>query len=305
MACQETQTAADAYINGSFSGAFTYYLCQALRAHPDLDSKSLIKAVAASLKSGYEQVPVHEGRALSGPIFGRGGGLAPSIATPIVTGLPASVSPGPVAAGRSMAPVQERLIEAYMKLLDTVLALEASAQAGPATLPDFKVFPKAKFIESRTNEADTLRIKVSDSEDEHVFVLYFVDALDASWTHPQRVQEQSRYFGVSGERVVTEGQRAAAYVSQLLKSHPFSVMTRWEQVPERSRFYALILVEISAGKWVYLADLLVQQGFARVAGVTTSLPSDSRSMNDYALELQTLRKQAEQRKAGVWAASKL
>ena len=31
-----------------------------------------------------------------------------------------------------MAPVQERLIEAYMKFLDTVLALEASAQAGPA-----------------------------------------------------------------------------------------------------------------------------------------------------------------------------
>ena len=31
-----------------------------------------------------------------------------------------------------MAPVQERLIEAYMKLLDTVMALEASAQAGPA-----------------------------------------------------------------------------------------------------------------------------------------------------------------------------
>jgi endonuclease YncB( thermonuclease family) len=49
----------------------------------------------------------------------------------------------------------------------------------------------------------------------------------------------------------------------------------------------------------------VQQGFARVAGVTTSLPSDTRSLNDYALELQALRKQAEQRKAGIWAASKL
>ena len=132
MACQETQTAADAYINGTFNGAFTYYLCQALRANPDLDSQSLVKAVATSLKSGYEQVPVHEGRAMSGPIFGRGGGLAPANATPIVTAVPASVSPGPAASGRSMAPVQERLIEAYMKLLDTVVALEAGAQAGPA-----------------------------------------------------------------------------------------------------------------------------------------------------------------------------
>ena len=174
-----------------------------------------------------------------------------------------------------------------------------------AALPEFKVFPKARFIESRTNEADTLRIKVSDTEDEQVFVLYFVDALDASWTHPQRVQEQARYFGVSGEKVVSEGLKATQYVTQLLKDRPFSVMTRWEQVPERSRFYALILVEHTPGSWVYLADLLVQQGFARVAGVTTSLPSDARSLNDYALELQALRKQAEQRKAGVWAASKL
>ncbi len=180
-----------------------------------------------------------------------------------------------------------------------------SADAGRSPLPEFKVFPKARFIESRANEADTLRFKVSDTEDEHVFVLYFVDALDTTSTHPQRVQEQARYFGVSSQRVIEEGQRAAAYVTKLLKEHPCSVMTRWEEVPGLSRYYALVLVEISAGKWVYLADLLVQQGYARVAGVTTSLPSDSRSMNEYALELQTLRKRAEQQKEGIWAASKL
>jgi len=131
MACQETQTAADAYINGTFNGAFTYYLCQALRANPNLDSQSLIQTVAASLKAGYEQVPVHEGRALGGPIFGRGG-VGSAMAVPVGTAVPSAVSPGPVGGGRSLAPVQERLIEAYMKLLDTVMALEASAQAGPA-----------------------------------------------------------------------------------------------------------------------------------------------------------------------------
>lgn len=173
-----------------------------------------------------------------------------------------------------------------------------------APLPDFKVYPKARLIESRTNEADTLRLKVSDTEDEHVFVLYFVDALDTSLTHPQRVQEQGRYFGVSSAQAVETGQKAAAYVTQLLAQRPFTVMTRWEEVPGLGRYYALVLVDMGAGKWVYLADLLVQQGYARVAGVTTSLPSDSRSLNEYALELQALRRQAEQRKAGIWAASK-
>ncbi|HRH95677.1 MAG TPA: hypothetical protein PLB55_07060 [Prosthecobacter sp.] len=177
--------------------------------------------------------------------------------------------------------------------------------AGRAALPEFKIFPKARLIESRANEADTLRIKVSDTEDEHIFVLYFVDAPDISLTHPQRVQDQARYFGVSSQRVVEEGQRAVQYVTQLLKEHPFTVMTRWEEVPGLSRFYALILVEISPGKQVYLADLLVQQGYARVAGVTSNLPADARSISDYALELQELRKRAQQSKAGIWAASKL
>jgi len=185
-----------------------------------------------------------------------------------------------------------------------VVAGQSTSGTGRAPLPEFKIFPKARLIESRTNEADTLRIKVSETEEEHVFVLYFVDALDASWTHPQRVQEQARYFGVSSQGIVDEGVKAAQYVTQLLKEHAFTVMTRWEEVPDRSRFYALVMVEISPGKQVYLADLLVQRGYARLAGVTTSLPADARSSDQYGQELQDLRKQAQQKKAGIWAASK-
>lgn len=182
---------------------------------------------------------------------------------------------------------------------------QVQADPGRAPLPEFRIFPKARLIESRANEADTLRVKLSDTEDEHIFVLYYVDALDASLTHPQRVQDQARYFGVSSQRIIEEGQRATQYVTQLLKDHPFTVMTRWEEVPGLSRYYALILVEVRPGKKVYLADLLVQNGYARVGGVTSSLPGDARSINDYALELQVLRRLAQQNKAGIWAASKL
>jgi len=186
------------------------------------------------------------------------------------------------------------------------LAQMVPGPTGRAPLPEFKVFPKAQMIESRANEADTLRIKVDETAEEQVFVLYFVDALDASWTHPQRVQEQGRYFGVANhQRIVDEGEKAMQYVTKLLKDKPFTVMTRWEEVPDRSRFYALILVEISPGKHAYLADLLVQQGYARLAGVTTRLPADARTAEQYALELQQLRQQAQRNKAGIWAVSSL
>lgn len=190
--------------------------------------------------------------------------------------------------------------------LPVALAQVVPGPAGRAPLTEFKVFPKARLVESRANEADTLRIKVDDTEEEQVFVLYFVDALDASWTHPQRVQEQGRYFGVANhQRIVDEGAKAMQYVTGLLKDKPFTVMTRWEEVPDRSRFYALVLVEVSPGRHAYLADLLVQQGYARLAGVTTRLPADARTAEQYALELQQLRQQAQRNKAGIWAASSL
>jgi hypothetical protein len=58
-ACQDQQTAADAYINGSFNGAFTYYLCRHLRdTAATLNRQELIKRVRQSLQhSGFGQTP--------------------------------------------------------------------------------------------------------------------------------------------------------------------------------------------------------------------------------------------------------
>jgi formylglycine-generating enzyme required for sulfatase activity len=73
MACKETQTAADAPIDGDFHGAFTYHLCQVLRANGDLGSTAAIEAVAQQLQGWFEQVPQHEGREVAAPIFGEAG----------------------------------------------------------------------------------------------------------------------------------------------------------------------------------------------------------------------------------------
>jgi endonuclease YncB( thermonuclease family) len=192
-----------------------------------------------------------------------------------------------------------------------VAAIPIGKAAAPATSPsenglpppkaEFEVFPKAKLVESKNNEADTLRIKLDDRHDEIVFTLYFVDAPDASLTHPQLVQDQSRYFQINQDNVLKMGAEAAAYVTGLLKTKPFTLLTRWEPVPDRSRYYALILVETEKGN-VYLADLLMQKGYGRLAGISCDLPGGVKGADDYGLYLHQLSKQAREAKIGVWGA---
>ena len=167
--------------------------------------------------------------------------------------------------------------------------------------PNFVSFPGAEFVESRANEPDAFRVKIGTEE--IVFVLYFVDALEASWTHPQRVAEQARWFGNTQNQVIVDGGVVAMnYVADLLKSKPFTVLTRWERVPNSSRYYAMISVDAEPGKRAYLSDLLMRKGYARVGSVSTFLPADdARQMEDYAVELRDLGKQARTQKQGIWA----
>lgn len=73
-ACQDFQTAADAFIDGEFNGAFSYYLTRILReAGRELDRHELLTRVASALQDNhYEQKPSLEGPALYGALFSEG-----------------------------------------------------------------------------------------------------------------------------------------------------------------------------------------------------------------------------------------
>jgi hypothetical protein len=57
--CRENQTSADAFIKGTYNGAFTYYFCKHIRdTQGSLSRSDILKRLRASLKhEGYEQVP--------------------------------------------------------------------------------------------------------------------------------------------------------------------------------------------------------------------------------------------------------
>jgi len=74
--CRSDQTSADAFINGTYNGAFSYYFCHHMRAsNGQLSRKELLSRIRASLRhGGYSQVPqleteatVRAARALTAP----------------------------------------------------------------------------------------------------------------------------------------------------------------------------------------------------------------------------------------------
>lgn len=57
--CKDNQTSADAYINGSYNGAFTYYFCKHIReTQAKITRKELLRRIQASLHyNNYSQIP--------------------------------------------------------------------------------------------------------------------------------------------------------------------------------------------------------------------------------------------------------
>jgi len=58
-ACQDYQTAADAYISGTYNGAFSYYACKSLK--PELTYKDWHFVTKSLLAGNYEQIPEIQG----------------------------------------------------------------------------------------------------------------------------------------------------------------------------------------------------------------------------------------------------
>ncbi|HEY2572410.1 MAG TPA: hypothetical protein VGH65_00030 [Verrucomicrobiaceae bacterium] len=163
----------------------------------------------------------------------------------------------------------------------------------------FWVLSHPQFVETRSNDADTLRIKSGPKED--VFVLYGVDAAQVTWTHPKRVASQAAYFGgVTEPKVLQVGTKALAWVEQLLTTHSFIVYTKWVKEPETERYYAFVRVQVD-GRQQDLGELLVKNGFAAPNGpAPDAVPEVGRTPDEYHRTLQKSLSQAKAAGAGVW-----
>jgi hypothetical protein len=122
MACGEAQTAADAFIDGDYNGAFTHALCAVMREGSTSTSNSLINEVALRLRSRYSQVPQHEGESLSLTLMASSSSPQPvpmAFSTPLTTRLD---NPSPLTP-------QQMVYEAHLKFLETMRLLHGQDPA--------------------------------------------------------------------------------------------------------------------------------------------------------------------------------
>ena len=142
---------------------------------------------------------------------------------------------------------------------------------------DFELLEGCRLIEGRNSDGDSFHVRHGRGETE--FRLYFVDAPESAYRtyrggedNGDRLDEQAREFGgVSRDEVVTIGKEAKDFVLGILRKGNFKVLTRWEEVYGPERRYALVIVPWQ-GKEVYLHELLVAKGLARVHTKGTDLP---------------------------------
>ena len=185
-----------------------------------------------------------------------------------------------------------------MAVLLTVLVVPADAEIIPAHSKTFRKYEDCRFVPTQYNDGDSFRVAIE--KDEFVFRLYYVDTPESDKRFPVRNAEQAAYFAITPEKSVEIGKEAGKFVAELLGAKPFTVHTRWSSAlgsSRKSRYYAVIQI---GGQ--DLAELLVQNGLARVHGTLVNYPSGLKGV-DFVGKLQAAEVKAKAEKKGAWAFS--
>jgi endonuclease YncB( thermonuclease family) len=152
-----------------------------------------------------------------------------------------------------------------------------------------------RYADDENNDGDSFHVRCGVGD--FIVRLYFVDAPETNLQYPERVREQSDYFGIALDASMHAGQQASMAARDALRQ-PFLVWTRWASAQGRTRLPRYCaFVEVSRND---LAEWLVSQGLARTKGTTSQGPAGEPSRVKLQ-RLQALEQQARNQRRGAWA----
>ncbi|MGB0993921.1 MAG: thermonuclease family protein, partial [Akkermansiaceae bacterium] len=174
-----------------------------------------------------------------------------------------------------------------------------------ATSSKFTTIDGCRLIDHRHNDGDSFHVNVPGKGDMELR-LYYADTPESLYkeyrdgnNNGKRISEQGAYFGGLNRTNTTKvGADAKYFVKDLLKGKSFTISSQWESVYRSHRKYAFIIVGWK-GKDVYLHELLVAHGLARIHTKPMTLP-DNTASSRHKTRLYALEKQAKKNKLGAW-----
>jgi len=151
-----------------------------------------------------------------------------------------------------------------------------------------------QYLPNPANDGDSFHVRAHGRE--YIFRLYFVDSPETDDSLPDRVAEQSRYFGTTTPQTLQIGLEAENFTRQQL-AQPFTVRTCKQDARGRSRLKRYFAF-VQTGN-ADLGEQLVANGLARVYGAANEAPE----MNTPEVEwrkLEQFERGAKEQKIGGW-----
>jgi endonuclease YncB( thermonuclease family) len=175
----------------------------------------------------------------------------------------------------------------------TILLLLALAPAASAKA--WRVREGCTLVENPANDGDSFHVRMGKRT--YIFRLLWVDAPETDDRFPERVAEQSAYFGIGTQAIFRAGREAQRFTREFLSRQPFTVYTQFADArgaSEKNRYYAIV----KSGD-TFLMEALVANGLARIHGIQI-MPPDTPSESVMRMRLRGLEADAKRNRRGAW-----
>ncbi len=172
------------------------------------------------------------------------------------------------------------------------------------TTRNHQILTHCRLVTHANNDGDSFLVRVGNSNAEHRFSLYYVDAPDTNGSSPEITNSQCRYFyGLREQELRAVASEAQNYVLEALRDRDFDVVTRWEPAPEESSggtpTYRAFVYVPGGAEPLNLAEFLVTNGLATLSRCSETLP-DLTSGQVFQRNLQSLEQGAIHEQRGGW-----